>query len=130
MDILDTIIFKVDLSGGSMLKELKKDETFFQENFILVKNMREESEPTHCCRFSRLKVDCVCRKTLYRIKPNAIELLQSCSEFYEMICYSRLPISELNQIVFLLRNLWKQKFKTNVLKLKLKESLFQIILYK
>ena len=55
-------------------------------------------------------MDCNCNKTLYKIKPYSLQFLNSISNFFEIIAFSRIPEFEAKQIIRHLETLWNKTF--------------------
>ena len=96
IDIVNTILSKEEPGDSEFdlesYEKLALDTDAFNRKYILVRNQDQK-----CCG----KEDCFClsNKTLYMIKPYALNFLRSVNSFYEVIFLAKLPDYEVNEIV-------------------------------
>ena len=81
-----------------------------RKNYILIHNQKAKGSQ-NCCRLGMLKFNCACNRTLYKIKPYSLELLNVMSLFFEIIAFSKLPEYQANQIIDHFDALWLQTYK-------------------
>lgn len=60
--------------------------------------LQNENFKDFCCKVSSQGKICICKKTIYKIRPYSLEILRSNQSFFEMIAYSKIHYSELEQI--------------------------------
>lgn len=98
--MINTLIAKEESMDEEYLERLfTQDSKVFNKNYILVEKYRGPAGLIKdCCRMKVFKGICFCHKTLYTIKPYAINFLRTVNAFYEVVVCARIHPSELKQI--------------------------------
>ena len=76
------LLIKIEIFTQLQL-ELTKNEDDFEKDYFLI----ELPKVAGCCK---LGDGCLCNVKLYKLRPNAFAFIKSMSNFFEVICFSRL----------------------------------------
>ena len=82
-DVENILLTKIEIFTRMQL-DLTKNNDDFEKEYIMI----ELAKVPNCCDVG---IDCLCNVKLFKLRPNAMAFLQSMSNFYEIICFSKLP---------------------------------------